>query len=53
MNKEIVFIILFFYSTHLLATNPKGKDGMTGNFDFGMSYSKNIESTFQFNNVLK
>ena len=52
MNKKIASILLLFCSTHLFAINPKVEDGMTGNFDFGMSYTKNIESTFQFNNVL-
>ena len=48
MLKKIVFLL---FPTVLFATNPLPKDGVTGNFDLGMNFTKNSESTFQFNNL--
>lgn len=48
MIRIFVFLLIPF---SLFSTNPLPKDGVTGNFDLGMNYSKNTESTFQFNNL--
>ena len=48
MLKKIIFLL---FPTVLFATNPLPKDGVTGNFDLGMNFTKNSESTFQFNNL--
>jgi len=49
IKKTVLTFILL--PTILFATNPIPKDGVSGNFDLGMSYIKNTESTFQFNNL--
>ena len=48
MIKKIIFLL---FPTVLSATNPLPKDRMSGNFDLGMNFTKNSESTFQFNNL--
>lgn len=50
MLKKTVLILILF-PTCIFATNPIPKDGISGNFDLGMSFTKNTESTFQFNNL--
>ena len=50
MIKRILLFCLF--PTTLLSKSPISKDDITGNFDLGMNYSKNTETTFQFNNIL-
>ena len=35
----------------LYCTNPVPKNKLSGNFDLGMNYTKNTESTFQLNNL--
>ena len=51
MLKKLVFLFLLFSSFLLKATQPTQKDGLSGNFDLGLNFTKNTESTFQFNNV--
>lgn len=48
MLKKIIFLL---FPTVLFATNPLPKDGVSGNFDLGMNFTKNSESTFQLNNL--
>ena len=51
MLKKLV-LLSFLFSTFLIkATQPTQKDGFSGNFDLGLSFTKNNESTFQFNNL--
>jgi hypothetical protein len=42
---------LLFISTQIMASVPEDRDGFRGNFDLGLNFTKNTESTFQFNNV--
>ena len=42
MIKKIIFLL---FPTVLSATNPLPKDRMSGNFDLGMNFTKNSEST--------
>ena len=51
MSKILIFISLLCSTLLLKATTPVQKDGVSGNFDLGINFTKNTESTFQFNNV--
>ena len=42
---------LLFISTQIMASVPADKEGFSGNFDLGLNFTKNTESTFQFNNM--
>ena len=42
---------LLFFSTQIMATVPANKEGFCGNFDLGLNFTKNTESTFQFSNM--
>ena len=42
---------LLFISTQIMASVPADKEGFSGNFDLGLNFTKNMESTFQFNNM--
>ena len=42
---------LLFISTQIMASVPADKKGFGGNFDLGLNFTKNTESTFQFNNM--
>ncbi|MAO70918.1 MAG: hypothetical protein CMD02_00225 [Flavobacteriales bacterium] len=46
---RIFTFLLIPYS--LYCTDPAPKNKLSGNFDLGMNYTKNIESTFQLNNL--
>ena len=51
MIKKTIFFIFVFKSIVLYSSNPLSKDSLTGNFDLGLNFTKNTESTFQFNNI--
>ena len=51
MIKKTIFFFLVFKSILLYSSNPLSKDHLTGNFDLGLNFTKNTESTFQFNNI--
>ena len=51
MIKKTIFFFLVFKSLFLYSSNPLPKDSLTGNFDLGLNFTKNTESTFQFNNI--
>ena len=51
MLKRILFLSLSFLFNTIYATNPIPKNGITGNFDLGLSFTKNTETTLQFNNL--
>ena len=51
MIKKTIFFFLVFKSTFLYSSNPLANDSLTGNFDLGLNFTKNTESTFQFNNI--
>ena len=51
MIKKTIFFFLVFKSILLYSSNPLPKDSLTGNFDLGLNFTKNTESTFQFNNI--
>ena len=42
---------LLFISTQIMASVPADKEGFSGNFDLGLNFTKNTESTFQFSNM--
>lgn len=42
---------LLFISTQIMASVPADKEGFSGNFDLGLNFTKNTESTFQINNM--
>ena len=42
---------LLFISTQIMASVPADKVGFRGNFDLGLNFTKNTESTFQFSNM--
>ena len=42
---------LLFISTQIMASVPVDKEGFSGNFDLGLNFTKNTESTFQFSNM--
>lgn len=42
---------LLFISTQIMASVPADNEGFSGNFDLGLNFTKNTESTFQFNNM--
>jgi putative salt-induced outer membrane protein YdiY len=42
---------LLLISTQIMASVPTDKEGLSGNFDLGLNFTKNTENTFQFNNV--
>ena len=42
---------LLFVSTQIMASVPEDRDGFRGNFDLGLNFTKNTESTFQFSNM--
>ena len=44
-------IILLFISTFIFASLPEKKDNFSGNFDFGLNYTQNVDDILQFNNV--
>ena len=44
-------IVLLFISTFTFALSPDKTDGFSGNFDLGLNFTKNVEQTFQFNNI--
>ena len=48
MLRILVFI---FMSSIVFASNPTKIEGWNGNFDLGLNFTKNIESTLQFNNI--
>jgi len=51
MLKKLLLLLILFSTFSLKATQPTQKDGFSGNFDLGLNFTKNTESTFQFNNV--
>ena len=51
MIKKTIFFFLVFKSILLYSSNPLSKNHLTGNFDLGLNFTKNTESTFQFNNI--
>lgn len=51
MLKKLVLLFLLFSTFLLKATQPTQKNGFSGNFDLGLIFTKNTESTFQFNNM--
>ena len=48
MFRILVFI---FISSIVYASTPTKIEGWSGNFDLGLNFTKNIESTLQFNNI--
>ena len=42
---------LLFVSTQIMASVPADKEEFSGNFDLGLNFTKNTESTFQFSNM--
>ena len=48
MLRILVFI---FMSSIVFASTPTKIEGWNGNFDLGLNFTKNIESTLQFNNI--
>lgn len=48
MYRILVFLLIPF---SLFSNNTLPKDRISGNFDLGMNYIKNTESTFQFTNL--
>ena len=48
MLRILVFI---FMSSIVFASTPTITEGWNGNFDLGLNFTKNIESTLQFNNI--
>ena len=44
-------IVLLFISTFIFASLPEKKDNFSGNFDFGLNYTQNVDDILQFNNV--
>jgi len=42
---------LLFISTQIMASVTADKKKFSGNFDLGLNFTKNTESTFQFNNM--
>jgi len=48
MFRILVFI---FISSIVFASTPTKIEGWNGNFDLGLNFTKNIESTLQFNNI--
>ncbi len=48
MLRILVFI---FMSSIVFASTPPKIEGWNGNFDLGLNFTKNIESTLQFNNI--
>jgi len=51
MIKKTILFFLVLKSIFLYSSNPLPKDSLTGNFDLGLNFTKNTESTFQFNNI--
>lgn len=51
MLKKIFILLLITQSIILFAVSPENKDGVSGNFDLGLNFTKNTETTLQFNNV--
>ena len=48
MFRILVFI---FMSSIVFASTPTKVEGWSGNFDLGLNFTKNTESTLQFNNI--
>ena len=42
---------LLFINTQIMAFVAADNEGFSGNFDLGLNFTKNTESTFQFNNM--
>ena len=51
MIRKTIFFFLVLKSIFLYSSNPLPKDSLTGNFDLGLNFTKNTDSTFQFNNI--
>ena len=51
MLKKTLTLLLTTHSLILLASTPVTKDGISGNFDLGLNFTKNTATTLQFNNV--
>ena len=51
MLKKTLTLLLTTHSLILLASTPVNKEGIRGNFDLGLNFTKNTETTLQFNNV--
>ena len=51
MLKKTLTLLITTQSFILLASTPVNKDDISGKFDLGLNFTKNTESTFQFNNV--
>ena len=51
MIKKTILILISTLPIYIYASEPLPKDGISGNFDLGLSFTKNSETTFQFNNL--
>ena len=51
MLKRTLTLLITSYSLLAIGSKPVTKDGISGNFDLGLNFTKNTENTFQFHNV--
>ena len=49
--KELLVILFISYATFSSSQEPEIERNWSGNFDLGVNFTKNIEQTFQLNNI--